>query len=569
MHLSPAIAGVLTVVLATAAGCGGSPEAVPGNGPVPDAVVARFSGGEIRRLEIREAVERQLAGIPPPVSAEARRDVVRRVVERRARAALLLAEAKARAFDRRPDVRQRMAAAVERLLAADLVAAETASTRAADSLVAEALERRLQGLRPQEARRFSHIFLRAPSTDPAARTAAEARMRAISAELRSGAGFNALAERHSDSVDARGGGRIEWTVRDDLRNEIAEAIFSLQEGGVSPVLATPDGLHLFRLDGVRSGSALDVETLRRTVRQELDGEARTVAARALRQQAVDAAATEFAPASRLVEPAGDRDPWVARWQGGEMLASELRALLPTAAVDAATKAALLRELVGNRLLAARRRQQGLAAALEQQVATTQAATLLDDYRASLVAEVDTVPTDDEIARYHRENRESALFLRDHRLDVLVFPQRGDSVAEAYAAGERVVADLRAGVPFDRVLDRPAREARVCRDAHGVDLEKLGQQSLRLRKAILNLGVGDVTPAVYLDGPRAQLGASDCVIEGRGVAFVRLREVRALPLEAARDTIRRTLEAEKVRAAIDAIQARLMAASKLEILLPEG
>jgi parvulin-like peptidyl-prolyl isomerase len=75
-------------------------------------------------------------------------------------------------------------------------------------------------------------------------------------------------------VDARGGGRIEWTRRESLQRAAAEAIFTLQEGGISPVVAAKDGLHLFRLDGIRSGSPLDVEGIRRAVRNELDGEAR-------------------------------------------------------------------------------------------------------------------------------------------------------------------------------------------------------------------------------------------------------------------------------------------------------
>jgi len=570
MKLNASVVGLLFVTLALPVGCAKAPQAVPAPQLDPAAVVARFSGGEIRRSEIQAAVANRLASVPRPVAPETRELTVRKVVERRVRLAMLIAEAKAKGYETRPEVQLQAAASVEKILAADFVTTAVAGAHAADSLVAEAVERRLQSVHPEEARKFSHIFLRAAESDAAARAAAEGKMQEILAELKKGTGFNALAERYSDSVDARGGGRIEWTRRKDLQRAAADAIFSLQEGGLSPVVAAKDGLHLFRLDGIRSGSPLDVEGIRRAVRNELDGEARTIAERSLRQQELDTAGVEFAPSRALTAAGGAGDRWVARWKGGEVRAAELRALLP-AAVDAPDSAgAFLRELVENRLLAARRRAQGLTPALEEQAAEANRETLVDVYRSALIAEIPVEPSEEEIARYLRENGESALFLRDYRLDVLFFPQSGESVADVYAAGEKVVGELRAGTPFDRFLDLPPRpDARVCRDAHGVDLQKLGQQSIRMRKAILNLGAGEVTPAIYLDGPQVALGSEDCRLEGRGVAFVRLREIRTLPLESARPLIQVALRKEKEAAGIEAIQARLIAESGPAILLPEG
>jgi hypothetical protein len=83
---------------------------------------------------------------------------------------MLVAEAKAKGYDSRPEVQYQAAASGERILATDFVATAVAGVRAADSLVAEALERRLQSVHPEEARKFSHIFLRAAESDaPAAR----------------------------------------------------------------------------------------------------------------------------------------------------------------------------------------------------------------------------------------------------------------------------------------------------------------------------------------------------------------------------------------------------------------
>ena len=556
MKLNASVVGLLLMTFVLPVGCAKAPPAAPAAQLDPAAVVARFTGGEIRRSEIQAAVENRLASVPRPVAPETRQLMVRKVVERRVRLAMLIAEAKAKGYETRPEVKFQATAGAERILAADFVASAVGQVHAADSLVAAAVESRMKSVHPEEARKFSHIFLRAAESDAAARAAAAAKMQGILAEVKSGTGFNALAERYSDSVDARGGGRIEWTLRKDLQRAAAEAIFTLQEGAISPVVASKDGLHLFRLDGIRSGSALDVEGIRRAVRNELDGEARTIAARALRQQELDAAGVEFAPPRSLAPSAADGDRWVARWKGGDVRAAELRALLPPAGADPERAAAFLRELVENRLLAARRRAQGLDPALEEQVAAAEREALVDVYRAALIAEIATEPSEEEIARYYRENGEGALFLRDYRLDALFFPQSGENVADVYAAGEKVVSELRAGTAFERLLDLPVRpDARICRDAHGVDLQQLGQQSIRLRKAIVNLGAGDVTPAVYLDG--------------RGVAFVHLREIRTLPLESARPVIQTALRKEREQAGVEAIQARLIADSELVILLPEG
>jgi parvulin-like peptidyl-prolyl isomerase len=515
---------------------------------------------------LQKAGEHRLESVPKPVSAEVRRLMVRRVIERRVRIAKLRSEAEAKGFFDRPDVRMRAQMAEEKELAADFVASEIAAVRAAPALVEEAVARRVAAAQQAEVRKFSHIYLRAAESDSAARAAAGARMQEIVAALQAGTGFNVLAERYSDSVMARGGGHIDWTPRGNLQPDAAAAVFALSEGQVSPVVATRDGLHLFRLDGVRAATAVDSAAIRAQVQAELDADARIVAERALRQRELDAAGAELATAPKLVRALeAGKNERVARWSAGEVGAEELRGV-----VDRSDLSAALRELVENRLLAARRRGQPIPPALAEKVEDAKDAAMLDAYRAQLIEGLVVAPTEEEIARYYRDNAEAALFLRDFQLDALYFPQGEGSVADVYSAGEAVVAALRGGATFDALLDRPARRnAVVCRDAHGVDLEAMGKESPRLRKAILDLDIGAVSAAVYLDGPLTRLAAEGCALEGKGVAFVRLRDVRTQPLDRVRTAIRTELANQKERAGIDAIQARLVAESGLEILVPEG
>ncbi len=561
--------------LALAAGCRDASTETVADRSDPQVVIARWKNGEIRRGAIQNALARRLAAVPQPVSPEAKTAIVRQVIERRVRTAMLFAEAKAQGVPERPEVKIRQAAAAERVLAEDLLGSDTASAKATDAQVAAEVDRRLAAVHPEEARKFSHIFLRAPEAAPAARAQAQAEMASIQKELAGGTGFNKLAEKHSTSVTARGGGKIEWTQRRSLPPALAEIVFGLKEGEVSDIVTSRDGLHLFRLDGIRAGSPINVEAIRSGVRQELDSEARQAEVRARRQQALDAAGVEFDSPARLarLESAGQELPGsdrIARWQGGGVTAEEMVALRGWVARSSLPVEAELRLVAENRLLAATRRAQALSPKVEAAVAEARDLAVIDSYRQSLIEGLATEPTEEEIAAYHRDHAESALFLRDFEGDVLFFPQTGDSIAEVYAAGEEVGTKLRDGAPFDDLLDHPARaQAKTCRAAHGIDLEAIGRTSVRLRKAILNLAPGEISSALYLDGPTTEVVPGKCVLAGAGVAFVRLRSLGTLPLADSRASIRAALQQEKQGAGVTAIQQRLLAQSGLEILVPEG
>jgi parvulin-like peptidyl-prolyl isomerase len=563
----------LVLALVHTLGCR-NPSAPAGPRSDPGTVIARYKGGEIRRGDIQAAVDRRLASIPSPASPEARVLAVRQVIERRVRTALLLKEALEKGYAERPEVRIQQTVAEEKLLAEDLLARETASAKATDAVVAAEVERRLAAARPEEARKFSHIFLRGPESDAAARARAAAQMERVQKELADGAGFGDLAEKYSESVTARGRGRIDWTLRSSLSPDAAGVIFALKEGEKSGVIRAKDGLHLFQLDGVRPGAPVDAAAIRRNVRQELDAEAAAVAVRARRQQELDARGMELASASDLErleksgQTSGARPP--ARWKGGEVTAAELLALRGRVAPTRQPAEIELRLVAENRLLAETRRSQGLSPQIEAGIKDARQQAVIDSYRESLISGLETTPTEEEIARFHREQGQTVLFLRDFQVDVLFFPQTGESAAEVYVAGATVGTALRDGVSFDDLLSRPARpDARVFRKLEGADLDAIGRTSIRLRKAILNLGVGDVSPAIYLDGPRTEIAPATCVLEGKGLAFVRLRAIGTKPLSTTRAAIEKALVAEKVAAGVGVIQARLIRESGLQILIPEG
>src|SRR6186713_934009 len=91
-------AGLMMVALALT-GCREAPDAVATPAADPNAVIARYAGGEIRRSEIQAGVERRLQAVPPPVAPEVRRDIVRKVVERRVRIATMRAAMRTSGFE--------------------------------------------------------------------------------------------------------------------------------------------------------------------------------------------------------------------------------------------------------------------------------------------------------------------------------------------------------------------------------------------------------------------------------------------------------------------------------------
>ena len=566
--------GLLTLLAGSAMfACGGdAPVPETQTNADPTAVIARWSGGEIRRGDIQQALTHNFASLPQPVSPEARRQVVRKVVERRVRTEMLFGEAQTKGYPERPEIRFLATALEERAFAEDLLDQESAAAKTSDAVVAAEIDRRLAATRSEETRKFSHIYLRAAEKDPAARQEARATLAKIQQELAAGGDFNQLAERHSTSVMARGGGRIEWTPRRQLQKAAAEAVFSLaKEGDLSQPVETADGLHLFRLDGIRLPVPIDAAGLRASVRQELDNEARQAAVRSRRQQELDAQSAEFVPASQLekLEDAKNSPAWVARWKGGEVRPEELLALRGRLLPNRSPLDQELRHLVENRLLAAARRTQGNLTELEARLPELRRQAVIDTYRGDLMASFDTPPTDEEVARHYRDNAASALYLRDFQLDVLFYRQQGEGIAEVYAAGEEVGQQLRNNVAFDAILaQNSGKAATVCREVHGADIEGIGRSSIRLRKAIVNLGEGEVSAAIYLERP-VVFAPGACQTDGPGVAFVRMRGVGTLPLDKARIFILKAISEERVTQGVTAIQERLIAESKLEILLPEG
>jgi len=100
---------------------------------------------------------------------------------------------------------------------------------------------------------------------PRARTSAED----LRKRLMAGEAFQELAERYSEGLNAKGGGRIGWLEQGRSRPEIEAALFKLKLGEISQVIETPAGFHIFRIESTRPSRKAELKEIEGRIRHML------------------------------------------------------------------------------------------------------------------------------------------------------------------------------------------------------------------------------------------------------------------------------------------------------------
>jgi len=77
--------------------------------------------------------------------------------------------------------------------------------------------------------------------------------------LQRGERFDELAREYSIAPEAEDGGEVGWISEDELDESIDKVIFSLPVGGISPVVKTPYGYHLFQVQSKRPEGSESLE----------------------------------------------------------------------------------------------------------------------------------------------------------------------------------------------------------------------------------------------------------------------------------------------------------------------
>ncbi len=98
--------------------------------------------------------------------------------------------------------------------------------------------------------RLRHILITLPESASAAqRQQARQKIDDIAKRLQLGESFEQLAVRHSKGSKALQGGDLGWLKAEQIPTFFAEAAQDLEVGEVSPVISSPSGFHLIKLDG--------------------------------------------------------------------------------------------------------------------------------------------------------------------------------------------------------------------------------------------------------------------------------------------------------------------------------
>jgi parvulin-like peptidyl-prolyl isomerase len=102
---------------------------------------------------------------------------------------------------------------------------------------------------------------------------AKAEMEAVEEELRSGASFEAIADKHSDC--AGNGGDLGYFPRGQMVDEFDEAVFEMEIGAVSPVFRTPFGFHIAKLLGRQPPRVKPLPEVEEEIKSELQRQKQT------------------------------------------------------------------------------------------------------------------------------------------------------------------------------------------------------------------------------------------------------------------------------------------------------
>ena len=120
--------------------------------------------------------------------------------------------------------------------------------------VTAAFERSRADLQKRPATVTFRQIIVSPKASPAAKAKAKARADSLLAEIRKGGDFEQIAKRESmDPGTKQLGGDLGWNRRGSgLVPEFEGMMFALRPGEVSPVIETPFGYHIIRVDRVQS-----------------------------------------------------------------------------------------------------------------------------------------------------------------------------------------------------------------------------------------------------------------------------------------------------------------------------
>ncbi len=169
-------------------------------------------------------------------------------------------------------------------------------------------------------------------------------VRALEASENLEADFAAMAARWSEHPSAVDGGSIGTQSEPDLAPEIAEAIFSAEVGGLSPVVKTEDGYQVFLVESVTEAEVTSLEDATEEIARELLIDERAPAlAESFAQEVLSAWQASGEPPTELLEA---QNLQVGEAEDLSLDATTIPRLGPAEDILAAARAASSGEVLG-------------------------------------------------------------------------------------------------------------------------------------------------------------------------------------------------------------------------------
>jgi len=222
---------------------------------LPPGVVGKMGEVELRTDELKAVIDgiaaeakAQLAANPAELSRIVRAELLRKA---------LAAEARTKAWDKRPEVSSQMERAREQVLVSSYMnsVARPPESYPSDAEVRAAYDQSPAAFAVPRQYRLAQIFVLAPAeTDKAAFTKAQARMTDLLEKARKkGADFAALAKAGSEhSESAAKGGDMGWVAEQSLLPELRDPVANLKKGDVAAAaVRSAQGWHIVRLEDIR------------------------------------------------------------------------------------------------------------------------------------------------------------------------------------------------------------------------------------------------------------------------------------------------------------------------------
>ena len=270
--------------------------------------------GKAGDFVIRQAdLERLIASQPPEAqkqlqSEQARAEFVRQLLLTKA----VAARAKKEGFDRKPEVKERLSYVIDQYIGSEyLRRVVTADVTVPDEELKKYYNEHEKEFVVPEKIRVRHIFF-AADKDATAEAKEKARGKAekVLELLRKGGDFAKLAGEYSEDTDtAAKGGELGYLSPGKTNSaEFEKAAFALKSGEVSPVVETPFGYHIIKVDERQEQRTATLDETREYIRNLLKGQLEQKKAQVFLDRLAKDAGVEVFPEKGTTPPEEGRVP---------------------------------------------------------------------------------------------------------------------------------------------------------------------------------------------------------------------------------------------------------------------